>query len=197
MDETALDFDSLTQALRAFVAAQGLPGVLPSRSMLRAAGPRVREGDDLVASIAQHGGWPAVAERMDLRLAAPRKPKGYWQTPGVVERELRDFIAEHGQTGRFPSHAELAVAGRTDLALAITRSEGAEALAARLGLKTARHAPGYWEEPTNLEREMRAFAAELGRPEVMPKYQEMIAAGRSDLTYAVDRNGGMAAWRIG
>ena len=188
MDETAVDFDCLAHALSDFIAAQGLPGVLPSQTMLRAAGR-----DDLLAGIERHGGRPAVAERLGLRLAAPRKPYGYWQRPGVLERELADFIAAHGQTGRFPSHAELTAAGRIDLALAISRSEGVAALATRLGLKTARHERGYWEVPENLAREIRAFAAELGRPDMIPKYQEMVAAGRSDLTYAVDCNGGMAA----
>jgi hypothetical protein len=86
-------------------------------------------------------------------------------------------------------------AGRVDLSLAITRSGGQHAVAERLGLRPAdsRRAPNQWADFANLERELRAFIAEPGRPQRLPTLRELVAAGRFDLHYAIQRHGGIGA----
>jgi len=193
-DDTTIDFAWLERELLAFVDERRLDGVMPSLESLRSA-----RRQDLMAGLERHGGRRAVAERLSLRLAMPRKPYGTWQQPGAIDRELLAFIAEHGEEGRMPSRAELAAAGRVDLALAISRDKGVTALAKRLGLKTAKHAFGYWEDPVTVEREVRAAAAALGHPEIMPSVMELLHSGRADLKYGIDQNGGFleVAKRLG
>ncbi len=128
-DKTA-DFAWLESELLAFIDERALNGVMPSLESLRSA-----RRQDLLDGLARHGGRKAVAERLGLGLAIPRKPYGTWQQPGEIDRELLAFIAEHGAEGKMPSRAELAAAGRVDLALAISRGEGVTALSKRLGLK--------------------------------------------------------------
>jgi hypothetical protein len=125
----------------------------------------------------------------------PAKPLRYWDDFAVLDRELLAFIAEHGQPGVMPKQKDLCQAGRADLSLAITRSGGQHAVAERLGLRPAdaRRAPGYWTDFANLARELAAFVAEPGRPQRMPIARELVAAGRYDLHYAVQRHGGVLA----
>jgi len=184
-DDTTADFDWLKRELLAFIDDRKLNGVMPSLESLRSA-----RRQDLLDGLARHSGRKAVAERLGLGLAMPRKPYGTWQQPGAIDRELLAFIAEHGAEGKMPSRAELAAAGRVDLALAISRDEGVTALAKRLGLKTVKHAFGYWENPAALEREVRAAAATLGHPDAMPSAPELLRSGRADLKYGIDLNGG-------
>ena len=193
-DDTTTDFPWLERELLAFVDERELDGVMPSLESLRSA-----RRQDLMAGLERHGGRRAVAERLSLRLAMPRKPYGTWQQPGAIDRDLLAFIAEHGEEGRMPSRAELAAAGRVDLALAISRDQGVTALAKRLGLKTAKHAFGYWEDPVTLECEVCAAAAALGHPEIMPSVMELLHSGRADLKYGIDQNGGFleVAKRLG
>ena len=184
-DDMTAEFAWLKSELLAFIDERELNGVMPSLESLRSA-----RRQDLLDGLERHGGRKAVAERLDLGLAIPRKPYGTWQQPGKIDRELLAFIAEHGMKGKMPSRAELAAAGRVDLALAISRGEGVTALSKRLGLKTVKHAFGYWEDQATLEREVRSAAAALGHPEIMPSVSELLHSGRADLKYGIDQNGG-------
>jgi hypothetical protein len=94
-----------------------------------------------------------------------------------------------------PTQQQMVQAGRADLSLAVTRGGGQRAAAERLGLRPAdaRRAPGYWTDFANLAREMVAFVVEPGRPQRMPIATELVAAGRYDLHYAVQRHGGVVA----
>ena len=49
---------------------------------------------------------------------------------------------------------------------------------------------GYWNNFSNLERELIAFIEEHGTPSVMPTYTEFKNAGRGDLARAVSKHGG-------
>ena len=179
------DFATLAAELRAFAATQGKPDTMPMLRELRAAGRA-----DLVWALQRQGGSHAVALR--LGLATVRKSYGYWQDPAALERELRAFIAEHGEDGVMPSRAKLEAAGRGDLVTAMARSGGATAVAARLGLRLAKNPHGYWQNWANVEAEVRAFVEAQGQPGVMPTTAELLAARRFDLYYGISRNGG---WR--
>jgi hypothetical protein len=184
------DFATLERELLAFIDAQGTPGVMPPYRLLR----RVRR-HDLAFGIHVHGGTAAVGERLGLAHRGQRRPQKYWQDPDNLERELLAFIAEHGEPGVMPKVKEMEQAGRVDLSLAITRSGGRIALAERLGLRRTdpRRPLKQWADFAALERELRAFVAEPGRPQRMPMLAELIAARRFDLHYAVQRHGGVRA----
>lgn len=184
------DFATLEREILAFIDACGAPGVMPTAQALRAAGRH-----DLDRAIRIHGGIVAVAERLGLAHRGQRRPRGYWSNPANVDRELLAFVAERGQPGVMPTQSALAAAGRDDLANAIARAGGQYATARRLGLRAAdtRRAPNYWTDFASLERELRAFVTEPGRLQRMPTLGELLAAGRFDLHYAVQRHGGFRA----
>ncbi len=105
------------------------------------------------------------------------------------------FIAAHGEPGVMPTKATLTAAGRSDLENAILRAGGQYITAQRLGLRPAdtRRPHNQRADFANLERALRAFVEESGRPQRMPTLAELIAAGRFDLHYAVQRNGRVRA----
>jgi hypothetical protein len=182
------EFATLERELLAFIDEHGVPGAMPTHQTMRSAGRL-----DLVRGIRSHGGMVAVGERLGLAHRGQRKTHNYWKDPANIERELLAFIAEHGEPGVMPKKREMEQAGRLDLSLAITRSGGQRAVAQRLGLRPAdsRRAPNQWADFANLERELRAFIAEPGRPLRMPTLHELVAAGRFDLHYAIQRHGGV------
>jgi hypothetical protein len=137
----------------------------------------------------------AVAQRLGLARSDRCKPFRYWQDLAVIDRELLAFIAAHGEPGVMPKKATLTAAGRGDLENAISRAGGQYATAQRLGLRLAdtRRPQNHWADFAELERELHAFLEEPGRPQRMPTLAELIAAGRFDLHYAVQRHGGVLA----
>ena len=184
------DFANLQRELLAFITEHGTPGVMPIHTMLRRAGR-----GDLSQAMHLHGGIIAVAQRLGLARADRCKPFRYWQDLATIDREVLAFIAAHGEPGVMPTKATLTAAGRGDLENAISRAGGQYATAQRLGLRPAdtRRSPNHWADFANLERELRAFVEEPGRPQRMPTLAELIVAGRFDLHYAVHRHGGVRA----
>jgi len=91
---------------------------------------------DLAAAILHEGGFHAVAEHMHLPSASmvhARKPNGYWQEEGNLEREIRAFMAAHA-LATFPSVSILRTQGREDLCKAITQQGGWKCVAATLSI---------------------------------------------------------------
>ncbi len=74
-----------------------------------------------------------------------QKPPKYWNDFSRVEEALLLFIASHGTPGIMPTRGEMKAAGRGDLAAAIDRHGGFEAVAERLRLH-------YPVRPFNLTR---------------------------------------------
>lgn len=124
-----LDFDNVKRELLAFIERQGEPGVMPTQAEMHAAGRF-----DLCHAMLRHGGEFQLAEQLGLRMARPRKPKGYWDAPGRLEEELLAYIVEHGTPGVLPYQQELERDGRSDLVHAIRLNGGSAAVAQRLGL---------------------------------------------------------------
>jgi hypothetical protein len=184
------EFATLEWELLAFIDEHGVPGAMPTLQVIQDAGRM-----DLIRGLQVHGGLVTVGERLGLAHRGRHKPHNYWRDPENVQRELLAFIAEHGEPGVMPKKREMEQAGRVDLSLAITRSGGQHAVAERLGLRPAdsRRAPNQWADFANLERELRAFIAEPGRPPRLPTLRELVAAGRFDLHYAIQRHGGIGA----
>ncbi len=59
--------------------------------------------------------------------------------------------------------------------------------------------PGYWDDFTNLERELRAFIAKYGKTGVMPAKRTLQAKGLNGLVSAISKHGGIfvVAARLG
>lgn len=185
------DFSHVEAELRTFIADHGQAGVMPTSSELAAAG-----WGALTSAIGLHGGFPAVAERLGLERPHARRPVGYWDDFGNVERELRDFISMQPRRarGRMPTQAELGAAGCEALLSAIAQHGGTWRVADRLGLAHApdSHRPkGYWEDFSNVERELLAYIAERGDPGMMPTYTSILEAGFAALGGAILKHGGV------
>ena len=182
------DFSNLEREIRAFNNERGVLGFMPTNEEFREA----ERGDIAYAILKQHGGFLAVAERLGLRLPSPRKPSGYWDDFSNLERELLAFIHDSGSPGFMPTQDELKRAGQSTLATAISRHGGFSAVAERLKLKSLYTAkpPGYWDDFSNLERELLTFIQEYGSAGVIPTDGELRTSGRSDLANAIRKHGG-------
>lgn len=187
--DDATELQRLERELAAYIECYGAPGMMPSHIQLQRRGR-----GDLVAVITNAGGFAVVAERLNLTFV-PRRPRGYWQDPANVDREVLAFAAQTDRPHIMPSGDVLVRAGRNDLALAVNRNGGTYAIAKRLGLRLSRpiNRRNHWDDFDNLASELRAYLAEPGRPQRMPTYPELQAAGRFDLKYAIERNGGIYA----
>jgi hypothetical protein len=184
------DFANVERELRAFIAEQKLPPLMPTLRQLWAAGR-----SDLVSIIQRKGGRSVVAGRIGLECPPVHKPRGYWRDPANVDRELLAYIAEHGTPGVMPQMRELAEHGRMNLHGAIAAHGGYQAIARRLGLKlVGKHRPdGYWRDFANVERELLAYLHERGETQWMPSVAELLAADRVPLLNGIARHGGLRA----
>src|SRR4028118_279802 len=52
---------------------------------------------------------------------------------------------------------------------------------------------GYWNDFTNLKRELITFIEEHGTPSMMPTQKELAKAGKSSLSFAIRKHGG---WQL-
>lgn len=181
------DFENVEQEVRAFASDQGMPGIMPTEKSLDAA-----SRSDLKNALSKHGGARAVAERLGLTLLSSQKPAGFWDDLGNLDREVLEYVEEHGTPGIMPKHSELRRAGRFDLAVAITKHGGLRATAERLGLGLGhtQQPTGYWKDFGNVARELLAFIEERGLPGVMPTQIDLRDADRSDLYHAIVKHGG-------
>ena len=181
------NFANVQREILAFIGEKGTPGVMPIHEELKKA-----ELSSLGAAIQKHGGYPAVAAKLGLKLAYTRKQTDYWDDFTIVKCELLSFIQERGTPGVMPTYEELQKAGRSDLASAIPKHGGSPAVAEQLGLELvyARKPLNYWKEFSNLEHELLVFIEEHGISGVMPTYKQLQQAGRSDLASVIPNNGG-------
>ena len=136
------------------------------------------------------GGRPIVRRRS----RGPRKAFRYWREWENLERELRAWMAEHGDGATMPTMAQLSAdeAGQR-IRNAIQKYWGGSAgVAERLCLAGARKPAGWWT-PEALRTELGAWMAEHGDGQTMPTQRELRQAGRADLINAVQAQGGAAA----
>lgn len=64
-----------------------------------------------------------------------QKPSGYWNDFANLEREVREFVDEHGPPGVMPTEQKLRAANRINLRNAIQKHGGFVEVARRLGLE--------------------------------------------------------------
>ncbi|MBD1926932.1 hypothetical protein H6F74_11825 [Trichocoleus sp. FACHB-90] len=181
------DFANVKREIVTFTQNVGTLGVMPTKQELTNAGR-----SDLASVIHKHGGYLEVAKRLGLNLCYRRKLVGYWEDFSNMECEIFSFIQESGTVGIMPTHEELLKAGRNDLAGAIQKHGGYPEVAKSLGLKLGytRKLIGYWEDFSNVKREILAFIQESGTLGVMPTHEELMKAGRTGLASVVQKHGG-------
>ncbi len=94
-----------------------------------------------------------------------------------------------------PGHIELVQTGHSSLARAISVYHGGiAAVASRLGLSyDGPRPPGYWQEWSHLEEEIRAFVQSHGLSEQMPSLETLTEHNRHDLINALVTHGGYHA----
>lgn len=185
------DFSHVEQELRSFIEEQGNAGIMPTTAQLEDAGY-----GNLLHGIIKHGGFPAVAQRLGLKLSSTAKPNGYWKDFAHIEQELRQYIQEQGTDGVMPTQSELNQAHRQDLVNAIRRFHGGlTVVAQRLGLqqRVSSKQPGYWTDFANVERELKSWIATYGSPGTMPALQVLRMNGQTSLAGAIAQHGGFPA----
>ena len=174
------NLDNVKRAILAFVAQEGVRGVMPTETELRKAG----HGSLVIAIHEHHGGLHDVARRFDLSMT--QKSKGYWKDFGNVKREILAFVAERGTPGTMPTATELKRAGRGSLASAISEYHGDfHEVARKLGLSSRYRPKGYWRNFENVRRAVLAFVSKNGNSHAMPAESELRNAGLSSLATAV------------
>lgn len=184
------DFANVERELRLWIATHGSLGTMPALQVLRMNGQT-----SLASAIAQHGGFPTVAQRLGLIYAYTAKPAGYWNDFGHIEQAVNAFIDEHGTPGVMPTRDELRNAGWHDLHTALGKHGGTVAVAERMGLQLSytKRSMGYWKDFANVERELLAFINANGTVGLMPSRDELHAARLSGLSDAIIKHGGFAA----
>jgi septum formation topological specificity factor MinE len=173
------DFSNLERELLEFIEQQATPGVMPTHEELIKAG----RGD--ISGATKKYGHASVAEKLGLTYT--KKQHGYWNDFANVERELLNFIEKWGSSGVMPTLEELKNAEQSSIASAINKHGGCQAVAERLGLVYAHKRHGYWEDFTNIKREVLAFIKEYGTSGMMPTQSELKKGGRSDLASAIQK----------
>src|SRR5260370_12945808 len=176
-------------AIREFNEARGMPSAMPTGGELQKAGR-----SDLITVITNYGGFPVLAEQFSLTYTYTAKPNRYWSDFANVERELLAFIRTQGTEGVMPAANELGKARQSSLVLAIGKHGGVPAVAERLGLAyISKKMNGYWNDFTNVERELTAFISKQGKLGIMPTLEKLDQARQSVLVFAINKHSGVLA----
>jgi hypothetical protein len=205
------DAANLEKEVREFLRLNGWDNLnqLPSeQQFISASFPR----PDLLYPIRLHGGWQAVAAKLNLKPACVSQPRSlyvtfavdlrrgrmmphnYWKDFDNLAKELQSFIAEHLEAkDTMPTAGQLAAHHRSDLIRAIRKHGGFPKVAEQLGLKAHRRPNGYWNDKRRTLVELKTFiAAHRLPPDRAPTYRTMKRFGASTLAAAVGRLGGTA-----
>lgn len=115
----------------------------------------------------------------------------------TVMLELRKFADTHCD-GKKPLQRELVDAKRHDLLNAMRPHGGLYEVSTACGLEapingTSRRPRGYWHDISVVESELNIYMANFGMPGLMPRRDQLLRHGRSDLCYAIEKHGGFSA----
>lgn len=182
------DFQNFEQELRTYIEKFGKCGTMPTQGELASA-----NRSDLLHAITRHyGGMQAVAEILNLELSHNIKPQGYWEDEPSFRRELFEYIEKHGKEGLMPTAAKLARDGRNDLVNAMRHQGGIPDVAQRYGLKLGytKKPLGYWNDFSNVERDLLIYIRKFGKAGSMPTHKELMETGFTDLANAISKSGG-------
>ena len=203
----ALD-DSGSAAIRVEDASSSR--AMPPRSAILAAGRY-----DLHHAVVYAGGYRAVGEALGRPPAWP--PSAAHARPGALGRALRAVATARARADAdevdgvatltaatlpapapprrplfMPTKADLLDAGRADLVAAVAAAGGFRAAAKAAGLALRRKPRGAAADLAAAAADLRAF---MGDATSLPSHEELRAAGRHDLRYALQLHGSAALAR--
>lgn len=182
------DFDNIEREILGVNNERGVSGKMPSVKELKDIGKA-----SLVAAISKyHGGWLAVADRLDLRWDTRNKPAGYWKDWDRFKEAVLSFSKEHC-SGTMPTTKQLNQVRGHDLVDAIHFHGGTYKVAARLGLKT-QSAQSNKSSPYRDKDHLRAaivqFNLERDSIGLMPTQPELVNSRKSAIARAIEIHGG-------
>eukprot|EP00276_Gloeochaete_wittrockiana_P002973 CAMPEP_0184656852 /NCGR_PEP_ID=MMETSP0308-20130426/16800_1 /TAXON_ID=38269 /ORGANISM="Gloeochaete witrockiana, Strain SAG 46.84" /LENGTH=703 /DNA_ID=CAMNT_0027094161 /DNA_START=444 /DNA_END=2555 /DNA_ORIENTATION=- len=124
-----------------------------------------------------------------------KKQPRYYSNFENLARELLEYVEQSSSPGVMPKYWALRDSGRNDLVKAIAYHGGFAPVAKKVGLEMTYQAKkpwGYWDNLSNLERELLAFIEEHGTPGVMPTRASLRRMSRHDIAKAADKYGGIS-----
>ena len=142
-------------------------GHFPTHSELRELGK-----SGLSIAISEYYSMPEVQQRFGY--APSRKPKDYWTLEEIL-CECKNIIQERGN---LPPQKQLP----SRLLNAIWRHGGLVHIRELLGIEQLLKPPGYWEDLSNVEQELKKFIDQIGH---FPTHKEFRERGESSLAYAI------------
>jgi hypothetical protein len=185
------DVGNVKKELDAFNLAHGMPGQMPKEGDLKARG-----FGSLAHAVHQHGGFKQFA--LAHGYTTFRKPNDYYKEFEVLTRELLDWISRSGTPGIMPTAQQLREADppRHDLVSAIDKHGGFPSVAEKALLKMShsKKPDGYYDDVTNLAREVYAFADGNNLHGKMPTPGQLAKAGQTGLIKAIVSHGRF--WRV-
>lgn len=101
------DFEVLKSALVTWVDAFGKPGAMPTAKQLKAS-----RRNDLVITLAKHGGPQSVAPRCGLEMTYNKKPDGYYREFSALADAIYAVVDANGW-GAMPTPSQLTSTGST------------------------------------------------------------------------------------
>ena len=139
--------------------------------------------NDIVGGLNKHGGINSVRERMGYE--SDIKPQKYWCDPKNILTEAKKVMKDK-KLERIPNKEELAELGHSSLAAAITKTYPGKYTGLRrdLGETVDRKEHGYWDEPKNVEKEVRAVMKEH-KLKIIPSSKFLKEIDRTDLGMAI------------
>ena len=173
------DWDNVERELREIIEENG--GDFPTQTILNNIGRKI-----IAFSIYKyHGGTNSVREKMGYKINI--KSKDYWEDWDNVERELREVIEENG--GDFPNNNRLREMSKSSLSSAITKHGGVNVVRERMGYISSKKPKGYWQDWSNVEKELREVIEENGGD--FPNQTKLSKMGKSSLVVAITKHGGV------
>ena len=136
---------------------------------------RMQNRYGLSAAIYKHGGLYKLNKQFGLGLPLRKKQ---WSKRAVLQ-ELRNLTNKNVQITQY----NLAKLGRQDLAGAVAKFGGLNALKSKLGLAIKRHS--YWTDELIL-KELKPIVTRFGK---IPSRDILKAMGKADLAYAMKKRG--------
>lgn len=202
------EFSTLEEGIKSYLESADIAeGLMPTLKELREA-----RRSDIVEAIEKHGGVLNVAERLGLAPRSQKKARFYWRDWSRVETALQAFVAERlvhdgsstseavlpsapvrrRKRPKMPSQNELREAGRSDLAEAIAFHGGFRNVAKKMGYVSKKD-DFFYSMFYNLAKELYAFLEEIGEESVLPSTTVFKSEGRTDLSAAIVKYGGMSS----
>ena len=158
---------------------------------------------DLVYAIKMNGGFKATALELNRMLYSTKvvRKLRFFNDFDYLAEEIRKVmllpacLSECPEMDKLPTQRMVRELKRHDIDAAIAHHGGYFRVAQRMDLKSAlKHGRGYWRDVNNVLREIENFTSSMNLGEKKcPSYAELEKAGRYDLKYGVEVNGGRKA----